>query len=100
MGRIAQIGDAAHTLLPTSASGATMAMEDGITLAACLQVSGKDDVPLAARVYNKLRSVSVFFFLNDHSSELIGLALNASRAPKERDSRRVSSGTTPTGKSC
>ncbi len=61
MGRIAQIGDAAHTLLPTSASGATMAMEDGITLAACLQVSGKDDVPLAAWVYNKLRSVSVFF---------------------------------------
>ncbi|KAK0491386.1 hypothetical protein IW261DRAFT_1354932 [Armillaria novae-zelandiae] len=55
MGRITQIGDAAHTLLPTSASGATMAMEDGITLAACLQVGGKDDVPLAVRVYNELR---------------------------------------------
>ncbi|SJL02130.1 related to fusarubin cluster-monooxygenase [Armillaria ostoyae] len=55
MGRVAQIGDAAHTLLPTSASGATMAMEDGIALAACLHISGKNDIPLAARVYNKLR---------------------------------------------
>ncbi|KAK0190814.1 hypothetical protein F5146DRAFT_1137633 [Armillaria mellea] len=53
MGRVAQIGDAAHTLLPTSASGATMAMEDGIALAACLHIGGKNDIPLAARVYNK-----------------------------------------------
>ncbi|KAK0230649.1 maackiain detoxification [Armillaria fumosa] len=56
MGRVAQIGDAAHRLLPTSASGATMAMmEDGIALAACLHISGKNHIPLAARVYNKLR---------------------------------------------
>ncbi|KAK0479335.1 hypothetical protein IW261DRAFT_1564708 [Armillaria novae-zelandiae] len=31
-----------------------MHMEDGITLAACLQVTRKDDIPLAAWVYNKL----------------------------------------------
>ncbi|KAK0206683.1 hypothetical protein DFS33DRAFT_611258 [Desarmillaria ectypa] len=55
MGRVAQIGDAAHSLLPTSGSGATMAMEDGITLAACFHISGKNDIPLAMRVYNKLR---------------------------------------------
>ncbi|KAK0452012.1 uncharacterized protein EV420DRAFT_1630458 [Desarmillaria tabescens] len=55
MGRVVQIGDAAHSLLPTSGSGATMAMEDGFTLAACLHISGKDNIPLAARVYNKLR---------------------------------------------
>ncbi|KAK0206903.1 hypothetical protein DFS33DRAFT_1421923 [Desarmillaria ectypa] len=55
MGCVAQIGDAAHTLLPTSTNGETMAMEDSITLAACLQVSGKSDIPLAARFYNKLR---------------------------------------------
>ncbi len=61
MGRVAQIGDAAHSLLPTSASGATMAMEDGFTLAACLHISGKDKIPLAVQVYNKLRYVQQFF---------------------------------------
>ncbi|KAK0443903.1 uncharacterized protein EV420DRAFT_1013878 [Desarmillaria tabescens] len=55
MGRITQIGDAAHSLLPSSASGATMAIEDGIALAACLNISGKNGIPLAAWVYNKLR---------------------------------------------
>ncbi|KAG7448145.1 maackiain detoxification [Guyanagaster necrorhizus] len=55
MGRVAQIGDAAHSLLPTSGSGATMAMEDGFTLAACLHVGGRNNIPLAVQVYNKLR---------------------------------------------
>ncbi|KAK0207111.1 hypothetical protein DFS33DRAFT_1257629 [Desarmillaria ectypa] len=55
MGRIAQIGDAAHALLPTSASGATVVIEDGIALAACLHIDGRNNIPLAARVYNKLR---------------------------------------------
>ncbi|RYP83146.1 hypothetical protein DL769_001452 [Monosporascus sp. CRB-8-3] len=53
--RVIQIGDSAHTFLPTSASGATMALEDAFSLAALLQLSGKDDVPLALRVQNKLR---------------------------------------------
>lgn len=54
-GRVIQIGDAAHTFLPTSASGATMAMEDGYSLATCLQLGGKSNAPLAVRVHNKLR---------------------------------------------
>ncbi|KAJ5428714.1 Monooxygenase FAD-binding [Penicillium cf. griseofulvum] len=54
-GRIVQIGDAAHPFLPTSASGGTMAMEDAYSLAACLQIGGKDDVPLATKVHNHLR---------------------------------------------
>lgn len=53
--RVVQIGDAAHTFLPTSASGATMALEDGLSLAALLHLSGKKDAPLALRVQNKLR---------------------------------------------
>ncbi|KAF6787322.1 FAD binding domain protein [Colletotrichum musicola] len=53
--RVVQIGDAAHTFLPTSASGATMALEDGLSLAAILHLSGKKDAPLALRVQNKLR---------------------------------------------
>ncbi|PSN64201.1 FAD/NAD(P)-binding domain-containing protein [Corynespora cassiicola Philippines] len=54
-GRVVQIGDAAHPFLPTSANGANMAMEDGYTLAACLQIGGKGNVPLATKVFNKLR---------------------------------------------
>ncbi|KAF2762392.1 monooxygenase [Pseudovirgaria hyperparasitica] len=54
-GRIVQIGDAAHTFLPTSASGATMAMEDAFTLATCLAMTAKTDVARAIQVYITLR---------------------------------------------
>jgi 2-polyprenyl-6-methoxyphenol hydroxylase-like FAD-dependent oxidoreductase len=54
-GRVVQIGDAAHPFLPTSASGATMAMEDAFSLVTCLQVAGKDDIALATKVHNHLR---------------------------------------------
>jgi 2-polyprenyl-6-methoxyphenol hydroxylase-like FAD-dependent oxidoreductase len=60
-GRVVQIGDAAHPFLPTSASGGTMAMEDAFSLAACLQVAGKEGVGLAARVHNHLRYVCNLF---------------------------------------
>ena len=59
-GRVVQIGDAAHAFLPTSASGATMAMEDAFSLAACLQLGGKSNVALAVKVHNKLRYVEEF----------------------------------------
>lgn len=54
-GRVVQIGDAAHTFLPTSASGATMALEDAYSLAACLQNGGKDRATWATQVHNILR---------------------------------------------
>ena len=54
-GRVLQLGDAAHTFLPSSGNGATQAMEDGISLSSCLQLAGRDQIPLAARVHNKLR---------------------------------------------
>jgi hypothetical protein len=57
LGRVVQIGDAAHPFLPTSASGGTMAMEDAFSLAACLQVARREDVCLATKVHNKLRYV-------------------------------------------
>ena len=59
-GRIVQLGDAAHPFLPTSLSGGTMAMEDAYSLAACLSIGGKGDVPLATKVHNKLRYVYLF----------------------------------------
>lgn len=53
--RIALIGDAAHPFLPTSVQGASQAMEDGVTLAACLDIAGKDNVMEGMRVYEKIR---------------------------------------------
>jgi hypothetical protein len=56
-GRVAQVGDSAHSFLPSSGNGASQAMEDAITLATCLQIGGKDRVCEATKVYNKLRYV-------------------------------------------
>ncbi|KUI67141.1 6-hydroxynicotinate 3-monooxygenase [Cytospora mali] len=53
--RIALIGDAAHPFLPTSIQGASQAMEDGVTLAACLDIAGKKKLTEAMRVYEKIR---------------------------------------------
>lgn len=54
-GRVVQVGDSAHTFLPSSGSGATQAMEDAISLATCLQIGGKSNVPIATKIHNKLR---------------------------------------------
>ncbi|KAL2221519.1 putative MAK1-like monooxygenase [Thermoascus aurantiacus ATCC 26904] len=54
-GRITLLGDSAHPFLPTSAQGATQAMEDGVTLAVCLKRGGKGRVPAAVRAYQDIR---------------------------------------------
>ncbi|TVY73363.1 FAD-dependent monooxygenase roqM [Lachnellula suecica] len=54
-GRIALLGDAAHPFLPTSAQGATQALEDGVTLAVMLKRAGKENVPAAVRSYQDIR---------------------------------------------
>ncbi|CEI62261.1 unnamed protein product [Fusarium venenatum] len=54
-GRIALLGDAAHPFLPTSAQGATQAMEDGVTIAVCLKRAGKGNVPEALKAHQNLR---------------------------------------------
>ena len=56
-GLVCQLGHAAHAFLPTSGSGATFAMEDGISLAACVELAGESNVALATRVHQALRSV-------------------------------------------
>jgi len=53
--RIALIGDAAHPFLPTSIQGASQSMEDGVTAAICLELAGKNNVPNALHVYEKIR---------------------------------------------
>ncbi|KAJ5374609.1 FAD/NAD(P)-binding domain-containing protein [Penicillium concentricum] len=58
-GRVVQVGDAAHTTVPASISGGTLAIEDVVTLAACLQLAcsggAPGGAPLGARIYNILR---------------------------------------------
>ena len=54
-GRVIQAGDSAHTFLPSSGNGGTQGVEDATSLAACLELAGKDNIPLALKVHNKLR---------------------------------------------
>ncbi|PVH96976.1 FAD/NAD(P)-binding domain-containing protein [Periconia macrospinosa] len=54
-GRICLVGDAAHPFLPTSAQGATQALEDGVTIAVLLRKAGKGNVRGALRAYQDIR---------------------------------------------
>jgi 2-polyprenyl-6-methoxyphenol hydroxylase-like FAD-dependent oxidoreductase len=54
-GRVVQVGDSAHSFIPTSGNGATQALEDAITLATCLQLGGKGSVATSTKAYNLLR---------------------------------------------
>ena len=58
--RIVVIGDAAHPFLPTSVQGASQALEDGASIAACLDIAGKDKIPEALRVFERIRHKRVF----------------------------------------
>ncbi|KAI1163821.1 hypothetical protein F5B18DRAFT_651354 [Nemania serpens] len=53
--RILLLGDSAHPFLPTSAQGATQALEDGVCIAVCLRKGGKDNVPVSVRAHEKIR---------------------------------------------
>ncbi|KAI0128691.1 hypothetical protein BJ170DRAFT_707047 [Xylariales sp. AK1849] len=57
--RVVQIGDAAHSFLPASSNGATQAIEDAISLASCLQIGGKDNVPQSVRGHVRFRFTRV-----------------------------------------
>lgn len=51
------LGDSAHPFLPTSAQGATQAMEDGATLAVCLRRAGKHNIQAALKTHEEIRYV-------------------------------------------
>ncbi|KAF2767167.1 FAD/NAD(P)-binding domain-containing protein [Teratosphaeria nubilosa] len=71
-GRVLQIGDAAHSFLPTSGNGATQAIEDAVTIAAALVHAGKDHVEVAVKTYGLLRSdrVSIAQLLGFYNAEV------------------------------
>ncbi|EXJ75071.1 uncharacterized protein A1O5_01767 [Cladophialophora psammophila CBS 110553] len=54
-GRVVLVGDSAHPHLPTSGTGGVQAIEDAATLVAVLDSLGKEKIPLAFRVFQKLR---------------------------------------------
>lgn len=54
--RIALLGDSCHAHLPTSAQGASQAVESAGCLAVCLDsINGPEEVRIATRAYEKLR---------------------------------------------
>ncbi|KAK3380972.1 hypothetical protein B0H63DRAFT_545233 [Podospora didyma] len=55
--RVVNIGDAAHSFLPASGNGATQAIEDAISLASCLQIGGKENIPEAVRAHVRIRFI-------------------------------------------
>ncbi|KAF4211870.1 hypothetical protein CNMCM8980_003677 [Aspergillus fumigatiaffinis] len=54
-GRMIVIGDAAHPMHPNLAQGANLAIEDAAVVAICLELCGKENVPIGLRVMEKLR---------------------------------------------
>ena len=55
VGRITLLGDACHAMLPFMGQGAAQAIEDGATLAACLEHIEATHIPDALRRYERLR---------------------------------------------
>jgi salicylate hydroxylase len=55
VGRVTLLGDACHAMLPFMAQGAAQAIEDGVTLAACLAIGGTKDVTNALTLYEARR---------------------------------------------
>ncbi|PQE18320.1 monooxygenase fad-binding protein [Rutstroemia sp. NJR-2017a BBW] len=53
--RVVQIGDSAHSFLPASGNGATLAIEDAISLATCLKKGGKNNIEQAVRAHIRFR---------------------------------------------
>jgi salicylate hydroxylase len=54
-GRIALLGDAAHSMLPFFAQGAAQGTEDALALACCLRSADKGSVEAALRRYEEVR---------------------------------------------
>ncbi|KAI0451679.1 FAD/NAD(P)-binding domain-containing protein [Xylaria acuta] len=79
-GRVVQLGDSAHSFLPTSGNGATQACEDALSLATCLRIARKGNERVATRVHNKLRfervaTIQKFGFMTRSSLHNVDLDL-------------------------
>ncbi|KAI1748034.1 FAD/NAD(P)-binding domain-containing protein [Xylaria castorea] len=89
-GRVVQLGDSAHSFLPTSGNGATQACEDALSLATCLRIARKGNERVATRVHNKLRfervaTIQRFGFMTRSSLHTIDLELAKEKPETLRD---------------
>ncbi|KAI1742675.1 FAD/NAD(P)-binding domain-containing protein [Xylaria scruposa] len=89
-GRVVQLGDSAHSFLPTSGNGATQACEDALSLATCLRIAGKGRERVATKVHNKLRfervaTIQKFGFQTRSSLHNIDLELVKEKPETLRD---------------
>ena len=55
VGNVTLLGDAAHSMLPYLAQGATQSIEDGYVLARILGRKGANDIPAALQLYERKR---------------------------------------------
>ncbi|TRX95761.1 hypothetical protein FHL15_003315 [Xylaria flabelliformis] len=89
-GRVVQLGDSAHSFLPTSGNGATQACEDALSLATCLRIARKGKERVATKVHNKLRfervaTIQKFGFMTRSSLHTIDLKLAREKPEILRD---------------
>ena len=91
MGRVTLLGDACHPMLPFMAQGAAQALEDGVSLAACL--AKISDVPAALRHYEKMRLPRTSRIQGMSAANKTRFHLPDGPAQKERDAKMATGGT-------
>ncbi|KAI1857553.1 uncharacterized protein JN550_013186 [Neoarthrinium moseri] len=62
-------GDSAHSFIPTSMNGGTMALEDAMSLAECLRLGGANGYKKAVKVHKLLRFYTKGKWLWTHNAE-------------------------------
>ncbi|KAJ5715325.1 Monooxygenase FAD-binding [Penicillium malachiteum] len=83
-GRMIVIGDAAHAFIPTSGQGASQSIEDGAVVAICLELAGKNRIPLALQVMQKLRYERISL-IGDGSAKMLESLHMANWDAKQQD---------------
>jgi salicylate hydroxylase len=91
MGRVTLLGDACHPMLPFMAQGAAQALEDGVSLTACL--AKISDVPAALRHYEKMRLPRTSRMQGMSAANKTRFHLPDGPAQKERDAKMATGGT-------
>jgi salicylate hydroxylase len=91
MGRVSLVGDACHPMLPFMAQGAAQALEDGVSLAACL--AKIRDVPAALSHYEKMRLPRTSRMQGMSAANKARFHLPDGPAQQERDAKMASGST-------